>query len=54
LPKEVAIEDENATQQLKLIQELEDEDRSTIFKLVDKILTNKKFKEFFNQNVAPL
>ncbi|WP_109675885.1 transcriptional regulator [Dyadobacter jejuensis] len=52
--KEVVIEDKNTTQQLKLIQELEDEDRSTIFKLGDKMLTKKKFKEFFNQNVAAL
>jgi hypothetical protein len=44
----VAIEDENATRQLKLIQAREDDDRHTIFKPVDKMLTNKKFKEFFN------
>jgi hypothetical protein len=55
LPKEVAIEDEKHHPAIKLIQQFEDGDRSTIFKLVDKILTNnKKFKEFYNQNVAAL
>jgi len=50
----VVIEDKNTTEQLRLIQQLEDEDRQTIFKLIDKILTNKKFKDFFQKNVAAL
>jgi hypothetical protein len=40
--------------QIRLIQQLEDEDKQTIFKLIDKMLTNKKFKDFFNKNVAAL
>ena len=51
LPQEVTIEDKNAVEQLRLIQQLDDDDRSTIFKLVDKMLTNKKFKDFFEQNL---
>jgi hypothetical protein len=50
----VVIEDKNASEQLRLIQQLEDEDRQTIFKLIDKMLTNRKFKDFFNKNVAML
>jgi len=50
----VVIEDKNATEQLRLIQQLEDEDRQTIFKLINKMLTNKKFKDFFQKNVAAL
>ncbi|WP_169712828.1 transcriptional regulator [Algoriphagus ratkowskyi] len=46
-PSEVVIEDKTAVEQLRLIQQLEDEDRQTIFKLIDKMLTNKKFKDFF-------
>jgi hypothetical protein len=30
------------------------EDKQTIFKLIDKMLTNKKFKDFFAKNVATL
>jgi len=50
----VVIEDKNTTEQLRLIQQLEDEDRQTIFKLINKMLTNKKFKDFFQKNVAAL
>jgi transcriptional regulator with XRE-family HTH domain len=52
LPQAVVIEDENATQQLRLIQQLEEDDKHTIFKLVDKMLTNKRFQDFFAQNLA--
>jgi hypothetical protein len=40
--------------QFQLIQQLEDDDKQTIFKLIEKMLTNKKFKDFFNKNVAML
>jgi hypothetical protein len=39
---------------MNLIQQLDDDDKQTIFKLIDKMLTNKKFKDFFNKNVAAL
>ena len=54
IPKEVVIEDKTAVEQMRLIQQLEDEDKQTIFKLIDKMLTNKKFKDFFAKNVAAL
>ncbi|MFO7824534.1 MAG: hypothetical protein R6V72_11405 [Cyclobacterium sp.] len=43
-----------AVKQLRLIQLLDEEDRQPIFKLIDKMLTNKKFKDFFQKNVAAL
>jgi transcriptional regulator with XRE-family HTH domain len=54
IPKEVTIEDKNATEQIKLIQQLDEEDKLIIFRIVDKMLTTKKFKDFFNKNVAAL
>jgi hypothetical protein len=39
---------------MNLIQELDDGDRQTIFLLINKMLTNKKFKDFFSKNVATL
>jgi hypothetical protein len=54
LPKEVTIEDKTAVEQLRLIQQLEEEDKATVFKIIDKMLTTKKFKDFFNKNVATL
>jgi len=54
IPKEVTIEDKTAVEQMRLIQQLEEEDRETIFRLIDKMLTNKKFKDFFQKNIAAL
>lgn len=54
IPKEVVIEDKTTAEQIQLIQQLEEEDKQTIFRLIDKMLTNKKFKDFFNKNVAAL
>ncbi len=53
-PKEVTIEDKTAVEQMQLIQQLDEEDKQTIFKLIDKMLTTKKFKDFFQKNVATL
>ena len=54
LPKEVIIEDKQAQEQLRLISELDKDDRAIIFKMIDKMLTSKKFKDFFSKNVASL
>ena len=54
LPKEVVIEDKQAQEQLRLISELDTDDRMIIFKMIDKMLTSKKFKTFFEENVQAL
>ena len=54
IPKEVVIEDKSTIEQMQLLQELDEEDKSTVFKIIDKMLTTKKFKDFFNKNVAIL
>jgi transcriptional regulator with XRE-family HTH domain len=54
IPKEVVIEDKSTAEQMRLIQQLDDEDKQTIFRLIEKMLTNKKFKDFFQKNVAAL
>jgi len=56
---DVVIEDKSAEEQIRLIAQLDDDDKQTIFKLIDKMLTNKKFtnkkfKDFFQKNVATL
>lgn len=45
------IEDKTAIEQMKLISQLDEDDKQTIFKLIDKMLTNKKFKTFFQENI---
>jgi transcriptional regulator with XRE-family HTH domain len=41
IPQEVTVEDKTEVEQIRLIQQLDDEDKQTIFRLVDKMLTNK-------------
>jgi len=54
LPKEVIIQDETANEQLRLIAELDTDDKTIIFKMIDKMLTSKKFKDFFQKNMDSL
>lgn len=54
IPTEVVIEDKSTAEQMQLIQQLDEEDKSTVFKIIDKMLPTKKFKDFFNKNVAML
>jgi hypothetical protein len=54
VPKEVIIEDKTAVEQMRLIQQLDEEDKQMVFKIIDKMLTTKKFKDFFQKNVAML
>ncbi|CAA7386372.1 transcriptional regulator [Chryseobacterium fistulae] len=54
IPKEIVIGDKSTLEQMGLIQQLDEEDKSTVFKIIDKMLTTKKFKDFFNKNVAAL
>ncbi len=54
IPSEVIIEDKTAIEQMNLIQQLDEDDRSMVFKMIDKMLTTKKFKDFFQKNVAAL
>ena len=54
IPKEVVNEDKTTVEQMRLSQQLDEDDKQTIFRLIEKMLTNKKFKEFFQKNVAAL
>ena len=54
IPKEVVIEDKSTIEQMQLLQQLDEDDKTMVFKIIDKMLTTKKFKDFFNKNVAAL
>ena len=54
LPKEVSMEDKTEREQFKMFNELDDDDKKTVFKIIDTMLTKKKFKDFFNKNIATL
>lgn len=54
IPTEVKVEDKTTIEKIRLIQELDEEDKYVIFRMIDAMLTKKKFKDFFNKNVAAL
>jgi transcriptional regulator with XRE-family HTH domain len=54
MPNDVTVEDKSLMEQVKLIQELEPEEKSMVFKMIDTFLTKKKFKDFFQKNIAAL
>ena len=54
VPKEISVEDKTASEQVRLIAELDEKDKSVIFSMIETMLTKKKFKDFFNKNIAVL
>jgi transcriptional regulator with XRE-family HTH domain len=54
IPREVSLEDKSTVEQVKLIQELDQEEKSMVFKMIETFLTKKKFKDFFSKNIAAL
>ena len=54
IPQEITVEDKTLMEQVKMIQELEPDEKNMVFKMVDTFLTKKKFKDFFQKNVAAL
>jgi transcriptional regulator with XRE-family HTH domain len=51
-PSPVTVEDKTVTEKIRLIEQLEDEDKIVIYKMLDTMLTKKKFQDFFQQNIA--
>ncbi|MEX2410146.1 MAG: hypothetical protein WD607_02035 [Candidatus Paceibacterota bacterium] len=54
IPKEISLENKTTVEQVKLIQELDLEEKNMVFKMIETFLTKKKFKDFFNKNIAAL
>ena len=54
IPKEITLEDKTAVEQVRLISELEEKDKNIVFGIIETMLTKKKFKDFFQKNVATL
>ncbi len=54
IPKEVTMKDKKGIEQLNLINQLDEDDKSTVLKIIETMLTKKKFKDFFQKNVAAL
>jgi len=54
VPKEVTIVDKSVSERINLIQQLEQEDKQALFRIIDSMLTKTKFKDFFDKNMASL
>ena len=54
MPKEVTIQDKSTIEQMHLLQQLNEDDRSIVFSIIDTMLTKKRFKDFFQKNIAAL
>lgn len=54
VPEEITIVDKSVSERINLIQQLEDEDKQAVFRIIDSMLTKAKFKDFFNKNIATL
>jgi transcriptional regulator with XRE-family HTH domain len=51
-PTPVTLEDKTVSEKIRLIEQLEEEDKNIIYKMLDTFLTKKKFQDFFQQNIA--
>ncbi len=51
IPTEVSFEDKAAKEQLKLIAQLNDKDRSIVMEIINTMLTKQKFSDFFQENI---
>lgn len=50
--QEITIKDKSTLEQVNLLQELNEEDKNIVFKMIEALLTKKRFKNFFEQNLA--
>ena len=51
-PAPTPLADASASEQLRLIGQLDEDDRRAVERIVDKMLASKRFREFFEENVA--
>lgn len=54
VPDEITIVDKSVSESVKLIAQLDDEDKKAIFRIISTMVTKNKFKDFFQKNVAAL
>lgn len=54
VPKEVSMNDKATLEQLKLINELESEEKSILLKLIETFVSKKRFKDYLQKNIAAL
>lgn len=54
VPNEVSMEDTAVLEQLKLINELDIEEKNILLKLIETFVSKKRFKDYLQKNIAAL
>ncbi|SIT17254.1 helix-turn-helix domain-containing protein [Belliella pelovolcani] len=54
VPAEVSVNDKAALEQLQLINELDEEEKSILLKLIETFVSKKRFKDYLQKNIAAL
>jgi len=52
-PKAIRVEDKRASEQVRLMAQLNEKDKSTVMNIIDTMLTKQKFQTFFEKNIQP-
>ena len=54
VPTDITIADKASIEQLQLINELDDEEKNILLKLIETFVSKKRFKDYLQQNIATL
>ena len=54
VPNEVSVKDKATLEQLQLINELEEEEKTILLKLIETFVSKKRFKDYLQKNIASL
>lgn len=54
VPSEIKLESKPDFEKLHLINQLKEDDKNTVFKIIDTMLTKQKFQTFFEQNLQTI
>ena len=50
-PSLVTVEDKTISEKIRLMEQLEEEDKNVLYRMLDTMLTKQKFQNFFEQNL---
>ena len=53
VPTAVKVEDKPDFEKLHLINQLQEDDKNTVYKIINTMLTKQKFQTFFEQSIQP-
>ncbi|WP_293052509.1 hypothetical protein [Paludibacter sp.] len=48
------IEDKSVSEKVRMIDQLDDDDKHVFYRMIDAMLTKKKFLDFYQKNIAAI